>query len=549
MLRTLPVLGAIALAGSACASAKSTGGQPSWRAGARAKATVPQRIVFAPSSVAVEHYNDPAVRPVPPSPMGDAIIAKIHSLSAELGKAAPAADGRLFAAASDLAAVTPKYGTVAYRLVEFALHRHGIIEPSPHLVVIRGPAADPATVVDQLSLRLVTILAESDFARVGVGVAERGPGDHVVVLALQSSYIKTRPIPRALPRGGQVPVVGNIAARYSEPHIYVTRETGEVESPALFVGTDGGFATEIDCGEISGRQQVEITASDETGSTVLANFPIFCRAEPPASITVEYSRDDAEISASPGAAEARMVELINRDRERHGLSPVAIDERVTAVARAHSQDMLETGIVGHISPNTGSASDRVEAAGINSALVLENVARAYGLTEAQDGLMNSPGHRANILAPKATHVGVGIVLGKEVAGRREMFITQVFIRVTGKIDREAVIGQVSERIRSARPVAADAWLAEVAQDMAGQLASGVETQKAAAQASEKLRSRPNDYRGVTTVATTVADVASFDPRQALADKSISHFGVGVAQGDHPELGDGAIFIVVLLGHK
>ena len=547
MFRTLPVAGVLAVVISACASAKSTGGQPGLRKAA--KTTVPQRIVFAPTSSAVNRYNDPPASPAPSTPIGDAIIAKIDALSAELGKPAPIADGRLFAAATDLAAVTPDNGTVAYRLVEFALQHHGIIEPSPHLVVIRGPEGAPEQIVEQLSLRLTAILAGGSFARVGVGHAERGPGDHVVVLALQSSWIKTKPIPRALPRGGQVPLIGTVAERYSDPQIFVTRESGEVESPAMFVGTDGGFATEIDCGDRSGRQQVEITASDETGSTVLANFPIYCRDEPPKSITVEYSRDDAEVSASPGAAEARMVELINRDRERHGLRPLAVDERVTAVSRAHSQDMLETGIVGHISPNTGSASDRAKAAGIHSALVLENVARAYGLTEAQDGLMNSPGHRANILAPQATHVGVGIVLGKEVAGRREMFITQVFIRVTETIKPDAVIARISDKILAQRKLTGDAWLGEVAQEFADRVAGGADTKAAAARASEKLKSRPHAFSGVTTLATTVADVSAFDPAQALADKSVTHFGVGVAQGDHPQLGDGAIYIVVLFGHR
>jgi uncharacterized protein YkwD len=398
-------------------------------------------------------------------------------------------------------------------------------------------------------LRLVAILAEGDFARVGVGVARRGAEDHVVVLALQSSFISIDPVPRSLPRGGEVPLVGTIDRRYSEPHIYVTRESGEVESPAMFVGDGGKFATELDCGGRSGRQQVEITGSDETGSTVLANFPVYCRAEPPVSITVEYSEDDAAVSASPGEAEKRMVELINRDRARHDLPPLEVDDRVTAVSRAHSADMLETGIVGHISPNTGSAADRAKAAGIRSALVLENVARAYGLTEAQDGLMNSPGHRANILSRQATHVGVGIVLGKEVAGRREMFITQVFIRVASEINPDEIAAAVSKKVRARRSLAGDAWLDEVARDFAGRVAAGTPTPEAAARASEKLRTRPNAFRGVTTVATTVADVSAFDPGQALADESVSHFGIGVAQGDHPELGDGAIFIVVLFGHR
>jgi uncharacterized protein YkwD len=508
----------------------------------------PQRIVFAPKDEPAGSYNDPPVTAPPSTPIGDAVIARIEELSAELGKAPPAPDGRLFAAATDLAGVTPSRGTVAYRLVEFALQRHGIIEPSPHLLVIRGPIADPDAVLEQLSLRLVTILAEGKFARVGVGTARRGPGDHVIVLALQSSFIETEPVPRALPNGGRVRVAGRIAPPYRQPHVYITRENGEVASPPVRFGAEGEFTTAIDCGDRTGRQQVEITASDRSGSTVLANFPIWCREVPPVSITVELTDDDAAISARPGEAEKRMVEMVNRDRVAHGLAPVAIDDRVTAVARAHSQDMIETGVVGHISPNTGSASDRVAAHGIKTAVVLENVARAYGLAEAQDGLMNSPGHRANVLSSQATHVGVGIVLGEEVAGRREMYVTQVFIRIPSPIERDEVIEAVAGKLAAVRAVGSDPWLAEVAQTFADSLAAGVPTKTAAAEASVRLRTRPNGFRGVSTVATTVADVESFDAASALADGSISSAGIGVAQGDHPEIGESAIFIVVLLGH-
>ncbi|MBE7448064.1 MAG: CAP domain-containing protein [Kofleriaceae bacterium] len=81
------------------------------------------------------------------------------------------------------------------------------------------------------------------------------------------------------------------------------------------------------------------------------------------------------------------------------------------VARAHSREMRVTGVVGHVSALTGSAADRVKVAGIRTGLVLENIARAYGIAEAQAGLMNSPGHRANLLSRAATHVGIGIELG------------------------------------------------------------------------------------------------------------------------------------------
>lgn len=547
----LSALLAVAVVGSGCAGSSSAQKQPSWRAGdsAKARATAPQRLVFAPEGEPVRRYNDPPIAEAPNSVVGDAIVGQIESLSGELGKPAPRADGRLFAAAADLASVTPNEGTVAYRLVEFALQRHGIIEPSPHLVVIRGDASDPAPILEQLALRLTAILAESDFARVGVGSSSRGPGDDVIILALQSSFIRTKPIPRALPDGGIAPITGVIDERYIEPHVYVTRDDGAVESLPLVRGSAGAFRSEIDCGRRSGKQQIEITASDETGSTVLANFPLWCRSAPPQTIAVERRDGDDGPVTNAEAAEARMLELINRDRERHGLGPLALEERVADVARAHSTDMIETGIVGHISPNTGSASDRARAADIKTAVVLENIARAYGLREAQDGLMNSPGHRANILSPQATHVGIGIELGKEVAGRRELFVTQMFIRIPAPIVRDQVVADVVDRVRRIRQLVVDAQLAPVAQAFAEALAAGVATNAAAARASEELNGTALAFSGVTTLATTVAHVSAFDATGALDNPKITHFAVGVAQGDHPEIGDGAIFIVVLFGHR
>ena len=85
--------------------------------------------------------------------------------------------------------------------------------------------------------------------------------------------------------------------------------------------------------------------------------------------------------------------------------------------------------VPRIVPLTGDASDRAARAGIRTGLLLENIARAYGVAEAEAGLMNSPGHRANLMNAGVTHVGIGIEPGAEVGGRRELLVTQMFRRI------------------------------------------------------------------------------------------------------------------------
>jgi uncharacterized protein YkwD len=549
--------------GSGCATTDKAGGprqvgqQPSWRKPSEVKGyaagsptVVPgltHPIVFAPPGPSATHYNAGPAAPVPRSPFSDAILAAIHDTCVEMRCKPPVADGRLFAAVNELAQVVPEEGPLAYPLVEFALQRHGIIEPSPHLVIIWGPLDDPEPMLEQLRPRLPSILASAPsarpFSRVAVGTSMRKSDEGVAILALQSSHVDTQPIPRALPRGGSFELEGNIKDGYRKPEVFVTREDGKVEH--LAEGQGLRFRARVSCEGRRGRQQVEITAADAAGSTVLANFPVWCNEEPPASITVHPDQDDVRPVKDAAEAEARMLEMVNRDRAAHALPPLEMAANVAAVARAHSREMRDTGVVAHVSPMTGSAADRVRAASIRTPMVLENIARAYGVAEAQAGLMNSPGHRANILSPEATHIGVGIVLGEEVAGRRELFVTQVFTRVPPKVATGDALRQLHVKM-GRRKVAEDQGLSHLAQEYADAIMTNEPPAEISARTSKKLDGFASRFRKVTTSVIAVADVDGFDAQQAIGDPAVTHYGMGLARGAHAELGDDALFIVLLL---
>ena len=70
--------------------------------------------------------------------------------------------------------------------------------------------------------------------------------------------------------------------------------------------------------------------------------------------------------------------------------------------------------------------DRARRGGLQPTLVLENVGRAYSAEEAESGFLSSPGHRGNILDPRARRVGIGIVHGAPVTGMVPLFVTQLF---------------------------------------------------------------------------------------------------------------------------
>lgn len=120
--------------------------------------------------------------------------------------------------------------------------------------------------------------------------------------------------------------------------------------------------------------------------------------------------------------EAAMLALVNAERAKTGLRLLTADTETLEVSRAHSRDMFERSYFAHITPEGRSPFDRLRTARLSYRAAGENLALARTLDMAHTGLMNSPGHRANILNPAFGRVGIGIVDG----GRHGLMVTQTF---------------------------------------------------------------------------------------------------------------------------
>ncbi|RYZ06049.1 MAG: hypothetical protein EOO24_11985 [Comamonadaceae bacterium] len=120
--------------------------------------------------------------------------------------------------------------------------------------------------------------------------------------------------------------------------------------------------------------------------------------------------------------EARMLVMLNAERARHGLQPLRADPELTAVARAHSHDMFDRAYFSHVSPEGKTLANRLRQAKVGYLAAGENLALAPTLSGAHQGLMNSPGHRANILRPQFGRVGIGVLDG----GVHGLMVTQNF---------------------------------------------------------------------------------------------------------------------------
>jgi uncharacterized protein YkwD len=120
-----------------------------------------------------------------------------------------------------------------------------------------------------------------------------------------------------------------------------------------------------------------------------------------------------------GEFSAVALQLVNEDRQRNGLPPLEPGDALDAAAAAPAEDMLRRDYYAHLSPEGEGVQDRyLSAGGSQWEFVAENIARCVGcrLTSErvrafQQGWMESPEHRHNILARGLDRFGFGIAAG------------------------------------------------------------------------------------------------------------------------------------------
>ena len=107
-----------------------------------------------------------------------------------------------------------------------------------------------------------------------------------------------------------------------------------------------------------------------------------------------------------------LLAAMNQARAAAGLDPVTPRSDLTAVARARSHEMIRLDYFAHFHPDGHSAYELLADADITFAAAGENLVKTFGdiahsIEIGFEALMNSPTHRANILKPNYTRVGVG----------------------------------------------------------------------------------------------------------------------------------------------
>jgi hypothetical protein len=127
-------------------------------------------------------------------------------------------------------------------------------------------------------------------------------------------------------------------------------------------------------------------------------------------------------SVAPAKADAEgdFAARINGERSSRGLGTLTVDGELTSIARRWSGKMSASQQLSH-NPNLSREVTQ------DWEKLAENVGFGGDVSTIHDAFMNSAPHRANILDPALTHVGVGVV----VDGNGQLWVTEVFMRLRG----------------------------------------------------------------------------------------------------------------------
>lgn len=136
----------------------------------------------------------------------------------------------------------------------------------------------------------------------------------------------------------------------------------------------------------------------------------FLTVEPQSNNLISLNFKTQNIKVDPNA-EKEMFAIVNQEREKKGLKALSFDILLRDVGRKHCSDMFKRGYFSHYTPEGLSPFDRIGQDGISYAYAGENLAFAPNVNFAMQGLMQSPGHRANILSANFGRVGIGVIDG------------------------------------------------------------------------------------------------------------------------------------------
>ena len=177
--------------------------------------------------------------------------------------------------------------------------------------------------------------------------------------------------------------------------------------------TDSGAGAAPASGNRSGNSSDAAPARDQSnGRPARAGSETTTTSAPASADTADAPSDPQSTAATSGSClssnDVEMLTLINNYRAENGVGPLTASPTLTDAAQYHAADMADQNYFSHDVQGVGSWSDNISNTGYDSMGRGENIAAGNTDPEATfQQWVNSPGHRANMLNPSYTAIGIG----------------------------------------------------------------------------------------------------------------------------------------------
>jgi hypothetical protein len=239
----------------------------------------------------------------------------------------------------------------------------------------------------------------------GAGVS-RGDGGDILAVVATRRLVHLEPFPSRPAPGADLVLSGRLAAGSDRPRVLVTPPDGSPRGLPLVVA-GASFHAAVTLGE-PGAYRVEVMVDGPAGPEAAAILPLYAGVPPPSRPLVALAPEPDE--PAPRGTSCALLRLLARTRRQADLAPLRFDPRLARIATERAERMRAEGLVGHHSPSAGDLTDAFRAFGLASSRVAENVGRGGSAARVHENFLGSPAHRATLLDPAMTHVGVGVAV-------------------------------------------------------------------------------------------------------------------------------------------
>ncbi len=436
--------------------------------------------------------------------------------------------------------------------LRFELHRQGVTDADITPFSVEGP---PETMPPEMLQFLDEEKTRAGYTHFAVGVT-RFPDQKKMVstLLLGKRPARLDPLPVCPRPASRLKLSLRLLRGYRHPRWLLTTPKGEVQDDIL-VYEEGAYAGRVPLDSGKGTYQLEIVVQGPSGPEVAALFPLYVGVPRPEIPTVKL-HPAPQRYRTPEDAEAALLRLLNKERLRQELPALASDDRLGAVAREHSLQLLSERHASHRTATTGALRDRLHRSEIPFSRALENVSLSPSPEAAHQRFMDSPGHRLNVLDPDVTVAGIGIAMERgpqeDILAVTEVFIEPVQSEVTADV-AERVTELINRRRRSRGRFALglDRELSRAALRSARRLAargSRADAKREGDALLARLTDEDQKNSGVQIHYFKTANLNRVLAARGLLDEDINRVGIGVAKPSDQSV-PGELWIAVILAGR